>query len=63
MEVKVIEEDIIPANMNQTVFLSGHCYHPTKRKSRIFNLRFETKNPAGFAKNDARRQLGTGQLS
>jgi hypothetical protein len=31
-KVKCREGGIIPAKMNQTVFLSGHCYHPTKKK-------------------------------
>jgi hypothetical protein len=36
--------------MNQTVFLSRHCYHPTKKNVQNFYLRFESKKPAGFAK-------------
>ena len=38
---------IRPANMNQTVFLSRHCYDPTKRKVLIFLLRFESKKSGG----------------
>jgi hypothetical protein len=34
-----------PANMNQTVFLSRHCYHPTEY--RFFYLRFDGKKSGG----------------
>jgi hypothetical protein len=37
---KSVHVRISPPNMNQTVFLSRHCYHPTKRKVQIFYLRF-----------------------
>jgi hypothetical protein len=37
--------DISPANMNQTVFLSRHCYHPTGTD--FFYLRFNGKKSGG----------------
>jgi hypothetical protein len=44
-----------PATLNQTVFLSGSCYHPTTQQSTdFFTHVLHGKNPAGFARNDAR---------
>jgi len=40
---------------NQSIFLSRHCYHPTKKKVQIFYLRFNAKKSGGVIyKNDAR---------